>query len=149
MRYILCILFGTFGAGCASSQSVDVAKLEWLVGTWSRTQMNPGKSGHERWEKVSENELRGWGVSFNGPDTSYVEKLRIYIENGNTYYVADVPENSQPVPFKITVVSEVGFVCENPSHDFPKRIEYKRKEAGMTAVISGDGRSMSFSFAKQ
>lgn len=149
MRYIVFIMFGMFGAGCASSQSVDVSQLEWLVGTWSRTHMKPGKSGHERWEKVSENELRGWGVSFNGPDTSYVEKLRIYIDNGNTYYVADVPENPKPVRFKITDASEQGFVCENPSHDFPKKIEYTRKETSMTAVISGDGRSMSFTFTKQ
>src|SRR5688572_6387744 len=110
-------------ATCGFSQTptTEIAtkfkKLEWLVGTWNRTNAKPGKSSHERWEKTNELELRGVGVSMQGKDTTFVEKITILIKDNNIYYVADVPENEKPVYFKLVEISNSGFVCENPQHD--------------------------------
>ena len=57
----------------------------------------------------------------------YVEKLKLVIKDNNIYYVADVPENKHPVDFKLIEISEMTFTCENPEHDFPKRIRYQEE----------------------
>lgn len=125
----------------------DLKKLSWLEGTWNRTNVKPGRSGHERWV-LKGDMMQGWGVSMNGTDTSFVEKIKILWKNGELHYVADVPENQQPVYFKLTTVTDTGFVCENPEHDFPKAISYQREGTKLKATISGNGKAMDFYFEK-
>lgn len=146
--FLALIVIVCLGSCQSLSAQKDVATLEWLVGTWKRTDIK-NKSAHERWVKVSANELQGWGVTQSGEDTTFVEKLKILPKDGEVYYVADVIENPNPVFFKIISLSEQGFTCENKEHDFPKKIEYFRKESSLTVVISGDGRQIEFEFIKQ
>jgi hypothetical protein len=152
MKKILCISLLAFCFHNLSAQtSADntFQKLGWLEGTWTRTNVKPGRSGHERWVKVSETEMQGWGVSMKGSDTSFVEKIKLIAEDGNIYYVADVPENKEPVYFKLIQVLDNGFVCENPQHDFPKRIEYRLDGLQLKATISGNGRSIEYLFERR
>lgn len=148
MRQSLLITFLVVALS-ANAQS-DWQKISWLLGKWERTQMKPGKSGVEIWEKVKTNEWRGRGISLNGTDTSFVEKLKVVEENGQLFYVSDVPENAKPVYFKITAASDSYFACENPQHDFPKKIEYRLQGTnGLKATISGNGQSMDFYFIRK
>jgi hypothetical protein len=126
----------------------EFGKLSWLEGTWVRTNVKPGRSGTERWVRRSGNELMGWGVSMKGADTSFVEKLKVIVKSGSIYYVSDVPENAKPVDFILTSIDDDGFVCENPSHDFPKKISYRLTGNSIRAVISGDGKEMEFLFER-
>jgi len=132
-----------------SSQSANLKKISWLEGTWTRTDAEPGRSGSERWTKYSEAEWQGLGVNMKGSDTTFVEKIKLLLKDGNIYYVADVPENQQPVYFKVTTLTNHGFVCENPNHDFPKKIEYSHDGNKMKATISGDGKSIDYLFVKK
>ena len=84
-----------------------------------------------------------------GSDTLFVEKLRILIRENNVYYVADVPENQKLVYFKLTEISDKGFVCENPDHDFPKKVTYQLEGNQLKATISGDGKSVDYVFEKK
>jgi hypothetical protein len=138
-----------FSQKITSETSANFKKLEWLVGTWNRTNVKSGKAGYENWKKPSEFELRGMGVSMQGKDTTFVEKITILIKDNNIYYVADVRENEKPVYFKLTDISNTGFVCENPEHDFPKKISYQLQGIDLKAQISGDGKSMDYLFKKQ
>lgn len=134
---------------CQTSGATDLKKLNWLEGTWERTDTKAGRSGHERWTKLSDTELQGIGVNMKGADTSFVEKIKVIVKDGNIFYVADVPENKQEVYFKFTEVSANGFVCENPTHDFPKKIAYVRDGNHLKATISGDGKSIDYLFVKK
>ncbi|WP_127128496.1 DUF6265 family protein [Pseudoflavitalea rhizosphaerae] len=127
----------------------NIKKLDWLTGTWNRLDMKPNRSGSERWEKISPTEWQGWGVSMKGKDTSFVEKLRIIAKDNLIFYVADVKGNKDVVYFQFVSLSEDHFVCENPSHDFPKRIEYKLRGNQLQASISGDGRTIPFLFERK
>lgn len=127
----------------------NLKKLHWLSGTWNRLDMKPNRSGSERWEKISPTEWQGWGVSMKGKDTSFVEKLRIIAKDNLIFYVADVKGNKDVVYFQFVSLSEDHFVCENPSHDFPKRIEYKFRGNQLQASISGDGRTIPFLFERK
>jgi hypothetical protein len=139
-------------SGVAMCQKSDktkegVKQLAWLEGIWNRTNVKPGRTAHERWE-VKSDLMQGWGVSMNGTDTTFVEKLKIIIKEGELYYVADVAENQQPVYFKFTTVTEKSFVCENQQHDFPKVISYQCEGTKLKATISGNGKTIDFLFEK-
>ena len=110
--------------------------------------MPPGKSGLEIWGSSSPYEYSGLGISLRGRDTTFVEKLRIVANENGVFYVADVPENQEPVYFKFTTLTDSTFVCENPDHDFPKKISYALKENRLTALISGAGKEVAFLFER-
>ncbi len=147
MLLLLLISTGVFSQTPASKETVRIEKLSWLEGTWNRTNVKPGRSGHERWERKSDM-MQGWGVSMNGVDTSFVEKIKILSKDGELYYLADVPENQQPVHFKLTTITDTSFVCENQDHDFPKVISYQREGTNLKAIISGNGKAIDFYFEK-
>jgi hypothetical protein len=84
----------------------------------------------------------------NGNDTAFVEKLKLVIKDDNIYYVADIVENKQPVYFRFTSLTNDGFVCENPQHDFPKKISYRKDGEKIMATISGDGKSIDYLFER-
>ena len=127
----------------------NLKKLDWLEGTWVRTNAKPGKSAYERWERSSETEWTGFGVSLQGGDTTFMEKLRIVTKDTGIFYVADVPENQQPVYFLFTSLDATGFVCENLTHDFPKKISYSLEGSRLVAQISGDGNAVDFIFERK
>src|SRR5689334_2825419 len=77
-------------------------QMEWLLGSWTRTNSPAGKSGFETWKRSSDNSWTGRGITMKGTDTTFVEKLRIIIENNKLFYVADVPENKKAVYFEVT-----------------------------------------------
>jgi hypothetical protein len=126
-----------------------IGDLGWLVGSWKRTNNKPGQGGNERWIIDPDIGLRGFGVTTKGSDTLFIEKMRIVPGDNNAlYFVADVIENPKPVYFLITSVHQNDFTCENPDHDFPKRINYRRKMKHLEVTLSGNGKSMDYKFEK-
>lgn len=126
-----------------------LSDLAWLTGTWQRTNVKPGRTAVEVWKKVTATEMIGKGASLQGADTVFVEKLKIIVKDGTLYYVADVPENKEPVLFKFTELTSTSFVCENPNHDFPKKIAYKLEGNKLTATVSAGEKKMDFMFVKK
>src|SRR5690349_3694308 len=126
----------------------DFSKLLWLEGQWKRINAKPGRTASESWKKGGVNELIGIGISMKEQDTVFVEKLKILVKDNSVYYVADVAENKAPVYFKFTELTIDGFVCENPGHDFPKKISYKKEGNTVKATTSGNGKSTDFLFVK-
>jgi len=54
------------------------------------------------------------------------EQLVIKVENGKLVFTA-TPSGQQTASFTATSVTDTGFVVENPQHDFPQRIIYRRR----------------------
>jgi hypothetical protein len=133
----------------AQEHPADVKNVEWLCGTWLRTNDKKEQLSYERWEKTGEEALRGFGVTLSGQDTIFREKLKIISRDGSLFYVADVPENKESIFFRFTKVTDDSFVCENPEHDFPKTISYERNGTQLTATISGNGKSVTYLFRAQ
>ena len=149
MMKLIVLVVLTIAATSAFAQTTDIGKVEWLVGKWTRTNAKPGRSGVEIWTKKSATELVGRGISLKGTDTTFVEKLRIVVKDNKLFYVSDVPENKGEVWFGFTVLTENGFVCEDPKHDFPKKISYTLSGGELTAVVSGDGKMIDFVFKRE
>lgn len=145
MRSIIVLLFvSTISYGQKTAD--DVKKLDWLTGTWTRTNVKAGHSGHEVWNARNGTTITGRGVNMKGVDTTFVEKFRLELKDGQIYYIADVPENKGEVFFKITDLTSKSFVCENPQHDFPKKISYVLDGKNLKATISGDGKAIDYLF---
>jgi Domain of unknown function (DUF6265) len=130
------------------SPKENFKKLTWIEGTWIRTNAKPGKTAYEQWNKSGEFTLRGKAFGIKGSDTTIFERTNLIIKDDAIYYVADVPENGKEVLFKLTSVTQDGFVCENPAHDFPKKISYQLTGSDLKATISGDGKSFDYLFTK-
>jgi hypothetical protein len=124
-------------------------KLAWLTGTWNRTNAGVGKSGYETWSKVSDVKLTGKGVSIEGKKIVFVENLEFIAVGTDIFYTVVVTGEKKPVYFKLTALSNNGFTCENPKHDFPKKITYQRSGNTIKAVISGNGQSVDYIFVRK
>lgn len=127
----------------------DFRKLDWLKGNWVRMNVKPGRTASETWKQISATEWEGLGTTLNGRDTVFIEKLKLLVRDDTIYYVADIAENSEPVYFKLTMLTADSFVCENPQHDFPKKIAYRREGRGMKATVSGNGKSIDYLFERK
>jgi hypothetical protein len=121
-------------------------KLQWLIGKWQRTNSKPGQSGYENWSKVSDTKLIGKGVTLKGKEIIFVEELELSIKGGDIFYTVTVAGDFGPVNFKLTAISKDAFVCENPEHDFPKKIDYTRKGRTVKAIVSGNGPTLDYEF---
>ncbi len=126
----------------------DFKKLDWLQGSWIRINSKPGRTTYETWQKISADEWNGQGVNMKGTDTVLVEKIKLIIKDDAIYYVADVPENKEPVYFKLIEITDNGFICENAQHDFPKKISYQKEGDKLRAIVSGNGKSIDYLFIK-
>lgn len=146
MKTIIAVIL-IFSATGVFAQN-DISKVEWLAGTWKRTNAKPGKSSVEMWKKTSAKEMIGRAAHLNGTDTTFIEKLKIVPKDGKLFYVADVPENKTEIWFEFTSITDKGFVCENPKHDFPKKITYELNGTNLKATISGDGKSIDYLFVR-
>lgn len=147
---ILCTIGLASATQPKGNKTQSINDIAWIVGHWQRTNVRPGTTAYEFWEKSSEKLLTGIGFSMKGSDTTFIEKLKIELKDGTLYYVADVRENAEPVYFKFTEIHDNGFVSENPEHDFPKMISYELKDGVMTAVISDGGeKKMGFVFKRK
>ena len=93
--------------------------------------------------------MKGQATTTQNSDTVYVERISLIIKDDAIYYVADVPQNKQPFYFKLTSITGNGFVCENPEHDFPKKITYELNGSQLKATISGDGKSFDYLYVKK
>jgi hypothetical protein len=150
MIRLLCLFLLLINADGISqpNQKADFEKLRWVEGFWIRTNTKAGRTAHERWMKNGENELVGFGVTMKGTDTVAIEKMKLVSREDGIFFVADIPENKAPVDFRLTEISINGFTCENPTHDFPKKITYQKDGAKMKANTSGNGKSIDFLFEK-
>ena len=123
-------------------------KLEWLTGKWVRTNSSAGQSGYETWTKVSELKLSGKGVTLKGKEVIFTENLELIVKGNDIFYVVTVTGETKPVFFRLTAIADDGFTCENPKHDFPKKITYSLSGNHAKAVISGDGKSVDYIFVR-
>jgi len=146
---MISLLLLAFAGNAQEKNEQKFKKLEWLTGKWTRTNAKPGQSGYETWTKASDVKLSGKGVTLKGKEVIFVENLEFIIKGADIFYTVIVAGEKKPVYFKLTTISNDGFTCENPTHDFPKVITYKRTGANLKAVISGDGKSVDYIFKRE
>lgn len=124
----------------------DVA---WILGSWETNRDDHGCVYTEEWHRESAMLFVGHSHETCEPLTErqpFDESLRIEADQEGLVYVA-WPTGQDRTEFPIRSGGASGFVAENPDHDFPTRIEYRRHEdgSGMDAIVSGDHPSFTLS----
>ena len=127
---------------------VRIEDLAWMSGRWESV------SG-DRWVEEIWSAPRGgtmFGISRTGEGGSLreFEFLRLQRgEDGVLAYFAS-PGGRAPVAFRLSETSGTGATFDNPAHDYPQRITYRRDGETMRATISAsDGsNAMSWTFRR-
>jgi hypothetical protein len=130
-----------------SIQNPTLADISWISGDW---QTAPGGRAQieEHWTPVAGASMMGMSRTVAGEKTVEFEYLRIEQRADGIYYVAQPKGRCPGTDFKLTRASNIEAVFENPQHDFPKRIIYRKgADDSLTASIDGGEGSKPMSFA--
>lgn len=127
-----------------------VDNLAWMSGRW-QTAAADGSWTEEVWSEPRGGVMLGYSRSGRGETVREFEFLRLQAgEDGLPVYLAQ-PSGRPPVPFRLTWRQDTMATFENPAHDFPQRIVYRRDGDNMVATISArDGsNAMSWTYRRQ
>ncbi len=136
MRYVTFVfaMGGFFGAGQALSAP---PALDWLAGHWCGGE--GGRHIEEVWLPEAGGALLGMSRTLRDGRIETFEFMRIVAQDGR-YDFHVQPNGAPPTVFTMTSRDEAGIRFENPAHDFPNRIEYRREGDRLQAAIAGPGR---------
>jgi len=132
--YVICLLAFAY----SNSFAQKAGELNWILGTWKINTSNGIII--ESWKTVNDSTLQGRNYFIKtSNDTIPQESLELTFRKGEWVYIPTVKgqNNDQPVSFKIIFIGKNEFISENPSHDFPQRISYRRIKALLFASIEG------------
>jgi hypothetical protein len=135
LYYVLIFL----GVLTTQSQPNRLGRLGWLAGCWElRT---AGRVTLEMWMPPAGEMMLGASRTVAGGAVREYEQLRLHAEGEVLVYTAS-PSGQAQTAFRSVQVSDSGFVVENPAHDFPQRISYRRRGTdSLVARIEGPGPS--------
>ena len=129
-----------------SAQTPTLTDIAWISGAW---QSAPGgrRQIEEHWTSVGGGSMLGMSRTVAGEKTVEFEYLRIEQRADGIYYVAHPKARCPGTDFKLTRASATEAVFENPQHDFPKRIIYRKSgDDALTASIDGGEGTKAISF---
>lgn len=116
-----------------------LGKMNWLIGQWE----NKSAEGYltETWKKDNDSTFSGRTYFIiNNKDTVHSESIILTQLKDELIYRPTVKgqNNDEPVDFKLTSETENNFTFENPKHDYPQKIVYKKvNDRSLVATISG------------
>ena len=125
-------------------------RLAWLAGCW---QLRAGpRLTEEQWLAPRGGTMLGVSRTTRGDTLREYEFLRIREAGDTLVYVAS-PSGQATTEFRASAVTDGLVTFENPAHDFPQRIVYRR--VGADSVIAriegtmrGQARGVDFPFAR-
>ncbi len=131
-----------------ASSPAAVQPLDFMTGHWCRS-TERGVT-EEIWFPPAGGETIGMNRSIREGRQSGFEFMRIARIDGETTFIAQ-PGGQAPVEFTRVDGGDGWIRFENPDHDFPTSIEYRRSGETLEATISGPGdageaMSIDFSF---
>jgi hypothetical protein len=142
MKSTLIIAISLLLISCQNKAEREFEKLEkmnWLIGQWE----NKTPEGYltETWTKDNDSTFSGKSYFIvKEKDTVHFESIVLMQVNDDLIYqpIVKGQNEDQPVDFKLTSETENSFSFENPKHDYPQKITYKKNnDKSLTATISG------------
>jgi hypothetical protein len=108
-------------------------ELRWMSGHWM--QAGPGDAwAEEYWTEPRMDVMLGTGLAGKGLEVKSFEFMRI---QGATFWGS--PQGQPAVAFRLVEMEPNFVVFENPKHDYPTRISYRRQGKILIATTSGPG----------
>lgn len=108
----------------ADARTAKVADLAWMSGSWAFTKGDTRTEEH--WTLPAGGTMLGMSRIVRGEKTAMFEFCRIEIVDGVPAFLAQ-PRGRTATVFKLAHAGPREAVFENPAHDFPQRIIYRRE----------------------
>lgn len=141
------LLLGTLWLAPAEpSAPVTVQDLAWLSGCWESVNGDPGSG--ETWTRPAGGTLLGLSRTVKEGKTVAHELMQIReTAPGRIVFIA-LPSGQTETTFPLVRLAGQEVVFENPGHDFPQRVIYRREKNLLTGRIEGveNGREKAFDF---
>lgn len=147
MNLAAALLLGTLALAPGEPAPVpSVQDLVWLSGCWESIGGEPGSV--EIWTRPAGGTLLGLGRTVKGGKTVAHELMQIReTAPGRIVFIA-LPSGQTEATFPLVRLAGHEVVFENPGHDFPQRVIYRRENDLLTGRIEGveNGREKGFDF---
>lgn len=130
------VALATAGAGPAPAKGrAGIDRAAWLAGIWAVEA--EGRWTEERWAPPRGGVMLGTSLSGKGVAAASFEYMRITLDADGRLVFWGAPDGKPPVPFRAVDAGPTFLAFENPGHDYPTRITYRRQGDVLTATISG------------
>lgn len=149
MKKVRCITLVLLLQSVFFCSAQHLSRVSFLEGTWKIE----NKDTYEKWIKV-DNRFVGHSFKMVEGQKIILETLTISKIDGKITYHALVPDqnNGNAIPFTLNTGLKANILSfENPEHDFPKKIQYKKIDAAKihVSVLGEDGKGFSYYIIKQ
>ncbi len=139
----------TSAAGVVSEEPA-VGRLGWLSGCWEAR--SDGTTVEEYWSDPRGGSMIGVSRSIRGDSTLTHELMLVRTVGGRLAFEA-LPSGQSWTRFVLVSLSDSSVAFENPAHDFPQRIRYRRTAmdsllAQAEGTVNGLGRVVTFPYAR-
>jgi len=124
-------VFAVTTVGLTAQQSVE--ELSWMTGCWR--QQSGTRVIDETWSTPGGGALLGMSRTVAGGRMVAYEFMRIQDEGGLTFTAK--PSGQNEASFKVLKRGPREIVFENPAHDFPQRVIYRRDGDLLIGRIEG------------
>ena len=132
---LLTVLLASASLAAATAQAPRVQQVGWLAGCWQR--VDGGRTVEEQWMRPRGGLMLGAGRTVEGDSLVEFEQVMILERAGRLVYAAR-PSGQAPAEFESIAVTDSSVTFENPAHDFPQRVLYRRVGAdSLVARVEG------------
>jgi hypothetical protein len=150
-KVLITLSLGLAGALPAQSPpKATLADVQWLQGCWAAA--TPGRIIEENWTSPRGGSMIGVSRTITGDSLAGYEIVILRQRDSTLEYEAH-PSGQPVATFTARTASATGVVFENPMHDFPQRVGYRRVGqdslvAYIEGVMGGRNRRMEFPYAR-
>jgi hypothetical protein len=122
-------------SAAAAQDAPTIARVGWMAGCWE--QAAGGRLIEEQWMRPRAGLMLGMSRTVVGDSLREYEQVALSLRGTQLVYAA-TPARQAPAEFASTAVSDSAVTFENPAHDFPQRIIYRRRGAdSLIARVEG------------
>jgi hypothetical protein len=127
-----------------------LADVAWLQGCWRAH--SPQRTVEENWTAAAGGTMIGVSRTVRGDSLADFELVILRQRDSTLEYEAH-PARQPVATFTARAASPTGVIFENPMHDFPQRVGYRRVSADsliayVEGAISGRSRRIEFPYAR-
>ncbi len=137
VMFVALVLTALFSSAQSLAQSKDLlTPITWLAGCWSADGREPGSVEH--WLAPAGGTMLGVSRTVKGGKTIASEFMQLASNSDGKLVFTAHPSGQKEASFVLAKATDNEVTFENPQHDFPQRIIYRRLSAKqMIARIEG------------
>lgn len=145
MKTIITFIIISMLFSCSDNK---LTEFDFLVGTWKME----GKENYESWEKL-DHIFKGQSYKMVDGQKIVTEIIELRSDGDQIIYTPRVFDQNEgrPIQFILLKLDENVFSFENSDHDFPKKIQYKKRSKNelLISVLGENDKGFSYKLFKQ